>query len=134
MKRIWMLIVVNILLGSASYSQAKPLDELLSQYQAQSATPFNHNTGKALWTKTHIDVKSGEKRSCSTCHTDDLRAKGKHATTNKVIDPLAPSANSERLTDIKKIEKWLTRNCKWTIGRECTPQEKGDYLTYINAN
>lgn len=45
---------------------------------------------------------------------------------------MAPSANPERLTDVRKIEKWFKRNCKWTLGRECSAQEKTDLLLYIN--
>lgn len=44
---------------------------------------------------------------------------------------MSPAVNPKRLSDPKKIEKWFLRNCKWTLGRECTPQEKGDYLTYL---
>ena len=73
----------------------------------------------------------GKVRNCSTCHGKDLRAPGKHTKSGKTIDPLAPSANKERLTDPKFIEKWFTRNCKWVLGRECTPQEKGDFLAYL---
>ena len=36
-------------------------------------------------------------------------------------------------TDPEHIEKWFTRNCKWTLGRECTPQEKGDFLLMIRS-
>ena len=53
--------------------------------------------------------------------------------TGKAIEPLAPSANPKRLTDPEHIEKWFLRNCKWTLGRECTPQEKGDFLVMIRA-
>ena len=31
----------------------------------------------------------------------------------------------------KKIEKWFKRNCKEAWGRECTAQEKADFLTYL---
>ncbi|HCS12500.1 MAG TPA: hypothetical protein DIW28_01710, partial [Zetaproteobacteria bacterium] len=44
----------------------------------------------------------------------------------KRIEPMAPSVNPERLTDPAKIEKWFGRNCEWTIGRDCTAQEKAD--------
>ena len=46
---------------------------------------------------------------------------------------MAPSVNPKRLTDRTKIEKWFVRNCKWTFGRECTPQEKGDLLSFISS-
>ena len=53
--------------------------------------------------------------------------------TGKVIDPMAPSVNPKRFTDAKEIEKWFKRNCTWTVGRECTPQEKGDFLSYLRT-
>ncbi|MEW6324763.1 MAG: DUF1924 domain-containing protein, partial [Nitrospirota bacterium] len=76
---------------------------------------------------------SGQARRCAACHGPDLRAAGKHVTTGKPIDALAPSANPKRLTDGEFIEKWLTRNCNWTMGRACTPQEKGDLLLYLQT-
>ena len=54
-----------------------------------------------------------------------------HPQTGKPIKPLAPSANPQRLTDLREINKWLLRNCKWTLGRECSAQEKGDFLTWL---
>jgi hypothetical protein len=84
-----------------------------------------------MWTEKFPDDSGKNTRSCASCHTEDLRSPGKHIRTNKPIEPLAPSVNRERLTDAKKIEKWFTRNCKWTFGRECTPQEKSDFLSYI---
>lgn len=49
---------------------------------------------------------------------------GKHATTGKVIGPLAPAFNAERFTDATKAEKWFRRNCNDVAGRECTVGEK----------
>ncbi|MCP4267412.1 MAG: DUF1924 domain-containing protein, partial [Candidatus Brocadiaceae bacterium] len=68
-----------------------------------------------------------------TCHGSDLNQAGKHVRTNKLIKAMAPSANPERYTKVKKIKKWFLRNCKWTLGRECTAQEKGDVLAYLKA-
>jgi hypothetical protein len=44
---------------------------------------------------------------------------------------MAPSVNAERLTEAKKMDKWFLRNCKWTLGRACTAQEKGDVLMWL---
>ena len=106
---------------------------LLKQYESQGASRFAAATAESLWTREFRDAKSGDVRRCSTCHHDDLKRAGKHATTGKVIEPLAPSVNPKRLTDAEHIEKWFSRNCKWTFGRECTPQEKGDFLSMIAA-
>jgi len=122
-----------VLLGlcSAALAGAAPVDDLLRQYQSQGAGPFSAAAGEKFWelTNTH----AGEPRRCALCHSSNLSATGKHAVTGKAIKPLAPSANPERLTDTEKIEKWLERNCKWTLGRSCTPQEKGDVLVMIRS-
>lgn len=75
--------------------------------------------------------KHGNELSCSSCHTVNPAASGKHAETDKVIKPLAPAANAERFTDPAKVEKWFKRNCKDVLDRVCTPQEKGDVLAYL---
>jgi hypothetical protein len=106
---------------------------LLRQYEKQGASRFDAKTAEGMWTRMFEDAKSGEKRRCSTCHHEDLRRAGKHAVTGKTIEPLAPSNNPKRLTDPEHIEKWFLRNCKWTLGRECTPQEKGNFLVMIRA-
>lgn len=121
------------LLALQTTASAVPVDELLQQFRAQGAGSFTVAAGEQLWERVVVDPKTGQARRCALCHTADLRNMGKHATTGKAIEPLAPSANPERLTDRAKIEKWLARNCKWTLGRECTPQEKGDALTMIRS-
>jgi len=108
---------------------ASPVDELLDTYASQGAGPFSADTGASLWSARH----GAEGRSCASCHGADLTRAGRHATTGKVIAPLAPSANPERLTDRRKTEKWLYRNCKWTLGRECSVQERGDLLSHIRS-
>ncbi len=81
--------------------------------------------------ETFYKTKHGGEWSCSTCHTDNPAAQGKHAKTDKPIKPIAPSANAERFTDMKKVEKWFKRNCNDVLDRICTPQEKGDLLAYL---
>ena len=76
-------------------------------------------------------TKHNHDLSCSSCHTDNPAAEGKHSETGKLIKPLAPAANDERFTDMKKANKWFKRNCNDVLDRECTPQEKGDFLSYL---
>ncbi len=71
--------------------------------------------------------------SCTTCHTSDPRQPGKTPAHRKV-DPLAPAANPERFTDLKKVEKWFRRNCDDVFARECTAQEKGDFIAGSTAS
>lgn len=123
--------ITALLIAMPFYAQADAVSELEAQYQTQGAGQFSAVAGEAMWNKTFIDAKTGKKRNCATCHTSDLTKQGKHARTGKVIEPMAPSVNPKRFTKIKKIKKWFVRNCKWTIGRECTAQEKGDFLAFM---
>jgi mono/diheme cytochrome c family protein len=110
-------------------ARADAVAELLAAY---GGGPFDAAAGAAFWQQRHVGADAAG-RSCATCHTGDPRQPGRHAATGKAIDPLAPSVNPRRLTDRPEIEKWLMRNCKWTLGRECTAQEKGDILTFLRA-
>jgi len=121
------MLVINV------EAYASEVELLQSEYQNQGAEPFSAAAGEKMWRQQYIDKKSGKQRSCQTCHGEDLTMSGKHARTGKVIDPLARSVNSERLTKVKFMKKWLKRNCKWTIGRECSAQEKGDFLAYLKG-
>jgi hypothetical protein len=87
--------------------------------------------GAEAWTKEYPQADGSPARSCASCHTADLTQPGRHAKTGKPIEPLAPSVNPERLTDPNKVEKWLYRNCRWTLGRECNAAEKADFIAYI---
>lgn len=118
---------------TANVQANEVLEQLLADYQKEADTEFSIAAGQAVWERTTVDEKSGETRQCADCHATDLTTSGKHINTGKVIEPLAPSANPKRLTEVRQIEKWLLRNCKWTFGRECTVQEKGDVLTFINT-
>jgi len=91
---------------------------------------FDAERGKKLFFETRPNAKSGP-ISCATCHTSDLKKSGK-TLVGKAIEPLAPSANPKRLTDVKETEKWLARNFKQVYGREGTAREKGDVLTFIS--
>jgi hypothetical protein len=73
----------------------------------------------------------GNDWSCTSCHTANPVATGKHAKTGKDIAALAPAANPQRFTDAAKVEKWFNRNCSDVLGRVCTAQEKGDVLAYL---
>lgn len=111
--------------------QATALEERLSSYENLGAGPFSKEQGGIAWQQEVKHEKSGKIRSCQVCHGDDLRKAGRHVKTGKRIEPMAMSVNSQRLSDGKKIEKWFKRNCKWTWGRECTAQEKGDILRFV---
>ena len=132
MKPFFYLITGLLALQSVS-THADVATDLLTEYAAEAQENFSVAKGEAFWSRNFPDPKSDQQRSCATCHTSNLQQMGKHARTGKKIEPMAPSANPKRLSDAGKIEKWFKRNCKWTLGRECTPQEKGDLLVFINS-
>ena len=131
MKIFMTIITAAALIFAQSVSASPAVDTLLGEYRDAGAGPFSAEAGQRMWTEKHNDSKALADRSCNTCHTNDLKDHGKHVKTKKIIKPMAPGINAKRLTDVKKIEKWFKRNCKWTLGRECTAQEKGDFLLYI---
>ena len=106
--------------------------ELVNQYRSEGAGVFLSENGRLFWSQG-FQHRDGKMRRCNTCHGDDPRLSGRHIVTGKTIKPLAPSVNPASLSDPGKINKWLKRNCKWTLGRECTPQEKGDVVTWLNS-
>ena len=108
------------------------IEQTLKEYQAQGAGEFSIDAGKTLWDNEITHTKTPTTRSCATCHGDDLTTSGKHSKTRKVIKPMSPINNPKRFTDQAKIEKWFRRNCKWTWGRECSVQEKGDILFFLS--
>lgn len=116
-------VLAGLLAGPLSAAEHQAL---LSGWQAGSGRAFSAARGQKLF-----NDRSASDWSCATCHTADPRQAGQHATTSKPIKPLAPAANAARFTDPAKVEKWFRRNCNDVLGRECTPTEKGDVLTWL---
>ena len=105
--------------------------EVLATFKAEAAGTPGFQEFSATRGENFFKTKHNHNLSCSTCHTDNPAAQGKHSETDKIIKPLAPAANEERFTDIKKVAKWFKRNCNDVLDRECTAQEKGDVITYL---
>lgn len=73
----------------------------------------------------------GKQVSCSSCHTDNPANPGKHIVTGKPIKPLSPVVEKTRFTDVDKVEKNFVDHCNEILGRDCTAQEKGNYIAYL---
>lgn len=106
---------------------ATPAD-LQGAYTALAASPAAPDRGQELFTSRH-----GREWSCSSCHGAVPTQAGRHAATGKPITPLAPAFNPERFADAAKAEKWFRRNCNDVIGRECTPGEKADVISWLRT-
>ncbi len=124
------LLAMTVLVPGSSAFAGNAVEDLLAGYRSAGAGDFSAARGQAMWTEV---LGGGTAESCAACHTDDPTEPGSHVKTGKPITPMAPSVNPERLTDASKIEKWFARNCKGTWGRECTVQEKGDFLLYLST-
>jgi hypothetical protein len=118
-------------------AMAGPREDLLAQYatSAKAAVPsfsgFSASRGKTFYNQAFAGGKP-DTSACTSCHGNDPRSPGR-ALTGKTIEPMVVSASPSRYSDPAKVEKWFKRNCNEVLGRECTPQEKGDWLTYMSS-
>jgi hypothetical protein len=127
-----MMFVTGLLMVSQTQVFANDTtNKILESYKQQGALEFSIDEGKRLWTKEISHSESPTTRSCASCHGSVLSTSGKHIKTGKVINARSPMTNPQRFTDQAKIEKWFYRNCKWTWGRECNVQEKGNILLFL---
>lgn len=118
--------LILLALAGALWAQKPSVELLLQEY---GGGPFDAKRGETLWKSEQLI--EGEKMSCVTCHGGDLTKGGKHYKSGEAIDPMAPSVTKTRFDDPKHTRKWFKRNCKEVFGRECTPQEKGDFMLFI---
>jgi hypothetical protein len=120
----------------ASTARAETPAQMLAVYESEAARQVpgfqaSGQRGGAFFTK---QFKVSDKMpACTACHTENPGKPGSHVVTGKTIQPLAPAANAERLTDPAKVEKWFRRNCKEVVGRECAPAEKADFIAYLTG-
>jgi cytochrome c peroxidase len=128
LNRMFRCVSAALLSGAALLpaAQATTPSEQLAAFSALAGSPPSTERGRTLFT-----TRQGREWSCSSCHGAEPRQDGKHASTGKVIAPLAPAVNAQRFTDVAKTEKWFRRNCNDVIGRECSPAEKVDVLSWL---
>lgn len=107
---------------SADTSPAQQLD----RFATLAGAPGQAERGRMLFTS-----RQGGEWSCASCHGNPPVAAGRHASTGKAIEPLAPAANAKAFTDTARVDKWLRRNCNDVLKRECTPAEKADVLAFL---
>lgn len=110
------------------------LDGYAAQAKAESATfaGFSAERGRALYMGPHSGGKP-ETPACAACHTPNPTAMGQHQKTGRAIEPMAVSANPARFTNAADVEKRFGRDCPSVLGRACTAQEKGDFITFLSA-
>jgi hypothetical protein len=129
---ITVLIALLGLLAGPSYADPRRdaiLGELLAQAKKDGAgfAGFSAERGAAFYKATQKGGKPGT-ASCTSCHGTSPQERGK-TRAGKDIEPMAVSKNPARYTDRDNVEKWFGRNCNDVLGRACTAQEKGDFIT-----
>ena len=111
-------------------------DAILADYAAKARdadkgfAAFSAQRGETLF-RTKWTGGDPRTTSCTACHTVDPRAAGQNAKTGRPIEPVAASVNPKRFTDLATVEKQFSRDCRSVLGRDCTPLEKGDYITFM---
>ena len=126
-------VLLGLMLLSAGCFAADSPQSLAAAYAKQAGvavSALSPDRGEALYRSAHPGG-DGKPVSCASCHTDSPKQAGR-TRVGKPIEPLAPSVNRERFTDAAKVEKWFRRNCKDVLQRECTAQEKGDFVTWLS--
>lgn len=69
--------------------------------------------------------------SCSSCHTTNPGNVGKNIVTGKPIKPLSPTVNEKRFNNLDRVEAKFSEHCNDVVGRECTAQEKANFISYL---
>ncbi len=125
------LILLAALSAQPLLAQDTSPQALIDQYSAEAGAAASPENGQALFMASQSGGKP-DTPSCTTCHSVDP-AKGGQARTGKPIAPLSPTANPERFTDTKFVEKWFGRNCNSVLGRDCSAQEKADIVAWLTS-
>lgn len=128
------LLAVALLAAPAAFAADAARDVIKAGYAKQAGpgfAGFSAERGRALFESKN--TASPDYASCTTCHTADPTAQGRHAKTGRAIQPVAVSANPKRFTDAAKVEERFERDCQTVLGRVCTATEKGDYIAYMES-
>jgi len=121
------VLLLALPLATAQAADTTPVQQL-ERFAAQAAAPGQAERGRQFFTSRH-----GGEWSCASCHGQAPTAAGKHASTGKVIDPLAPAFNPRAFTDTAKVDKWFRRNCQDVLQRQCSAGEKADVLAFLQS-
>lgn len=111
-------------------------DAILADFSAKAKAAdaafagFSAERGEAFF-RAKQSGGDPEATACTACHGADPKQAGANVKTGKVIEPMAVSANPKRFTNAEDVEKWFRRNCREVLGRECTPLEKGDFISFM---
>lgn len=132
-KRAACISLASLGITSAVALAADSPGSLMARYAQEAGVPvaaLAATSGAALYRTEHVG-RNGQAVSCAGCHTANPKQAGR-TRVGKRIEPLAPAANQQRFTDAAKVEKWFRRNCQDVLQRECSAQEKGDFIAWLS--
>ena len=132
-KRLVLTCLAALGMASAVAGAADTPANLMAHYAQTAGVPvsgLSATRGAALY-RTEHPGRNGQPMSCASCHTASPKQAGQ-TRVGKRIEPLAPAANPQRFTDAAKVEKWFRRNCQDVLQRECSAQEKGDFIAFLS--
>jgi hypothetical protein len=98
----------------------------LTRFAGEAGRAGQVDAGRQFFVSKH-----GQEWSCASCHGESPTRNSRHASTGKVLEPLAPAFNAKSLTDTARVDKWFRRNCKDVLSRECSAAEKADVLAWL---
>lgn len=135
MKKLSFVLVA--LLGFSSFSAQADVTtaaKLAGDYGmwAKKMNPdstLSAEAGRAFYIKK-VEV-AGKDLACAACHTDNPANPGKHNETGKPIKPMAPAVNTKRFSSVQKSAAAFTKHCKDLYAKDCSAQDKGDFITYL---
>jgi len=128
-------IVLSLSSITTAFADVATAEKLAHRYATYAkninpdSTGLSAEDGKEFFNR-EITIK-GKQVACASCHTANPADNGKHIVTGKPIRPLSPVVNEKRFTSIDKVEKNFTKHCNDIIGRDCTAQEKGNFIAYL---
>ncbi len=109
----------------ATAADTSPTQQL-QRFASEAGAAPQAERGRVFFTSRH-----GGEWSCASCHGNPPTAAGRHASTGKALDPLAPGFNPKSFTDTARVDKWFRRNCKDVLQRECSAAEKADVMAWL---
>jgi mono/diheme cytochrome c family protein len=132
-KRLFLSSLAMLGLVSAVASAADTPASLMAHYAQVAGVPVSalSATRGAAFYRTEHPGRNGPMVSCASCHTANPKQPGR-TRVDKLIEPMAPVANPQRFTDAAKVEKWFRRNCSDVLQRECSAQEKSDFIAWLS--
>jgi hypothetical protein len=127
------LLSITAISAQASIANAEKMVTIYSAIAKHDNASYAGPTaadGKLFFNKK-MKLANGKEAACASCHTANPADNGKNTETGKSIDPLSPVINAKRFSDFEKVEDKFTKHCNDILGKDCTPEEKASYITYV---